>query len=156
LSVNPDAKVKITFIESWYDPVKASEAASAQIAAGADIIFQLGETFQVCEERKIQCIGNYIDMSSQAPGHVPMSTLLKWDPQLNYFIDLILDHRANGTPYAAPDHKIQYDMIAGASDITELASYVSDEAKAAVAKARAAILSGELKVINDGSLPKSD
>ena len=156
LSVNPDVKVKVTFIESWYDPVKAAEAASAQIAAGADIIFQLGETFQVCEEQKIQCIGNYIDMSSQAPGHVPMSTLLMWDPQFNFFIDLVLDHRANGTAYAAPDHKIQYDMVAGGSDITELASYVSDEAKEAVAAARAAILSGELKVVNDGSLPTSD
>ena len=29
-------------------------------------------------------------------------------------------------------------------------------AKEAVAKAKAAILSGELKVVNDGSLPKSD
>ena len=149
-SVNPDVKLKVTFIESWYDPLKAAEAASAQIAAGADIIFQLGETYQVCKERGIQCIGNYLDMTSQAPGNVPISTLAKWEPHLNYFIDLIVDHRANGTAYDAPLHKIVFDMKQGGSDITKPADYVSDAAKAAVARDKAAILSGELKVVNDG------
>lgn len=156
LSVNPDIKLKVTFIESWYDPLKAAEAASAQIAAGADIIYQLGETFQVCKERGIQCIGNYIDMTSQAPGNVPMSTLVYWQPHFKYFIDLILDHRANGTAYESPSHKIQFDMRHGGSDITPLADYVSDAAKQAVAKDRAAIMSGELIVEDDGSLPVSD
>lgn len=155
-SVNPEVKLKVTFIESWYDPLKAAEAASAQIAAGADVLFQLGETYQVCIEREIQCVGNYLDMTSQAPGFVPISTLVSWEPHLHYFIDLIMDHRANGTPYDAPLRKVIYDMPEGGSDITGLADYVSDEAKAAVAKAKAAILAGELKVVNDGSLPVSD
>lgn len=155
-SVNPDVSLKVMFIESWYDPLKAAEAASAQIAAGADIIFQLGETYQICKERSIQCVGNYLDMSDQAPGFVPISTLAKWEPHLNYFIDLVVDHRENGTPYDAPLRKIQYDMAAGGSDITAPSDYVSEEAKKAVADAKAAILSGELKVENDGSLPVSD
>lgn len=155
-SVNPDVKLKVTFIESWYDPIKAAEAASAQIAAGADIIFQLGETFQVCKERNIQCIGNYLEMTSQAPGNVPISTLAKWEPHLNYVIDLVVDHKANGTPYDAPMKKIIFDMAQGGSDITGFADYVAKETVAQVEAAKAAILAGELKVVSDGSLPKSD
>ncbi|KQU71093.1 hypothetical protein ASC75_24725 [Aminobacter sp. DSM 101952] len=155
-SVNENASLKVTFIESWYDPLKAAEAASAQIAASADVIYQLGETYQICKERKIQCVGSYLDMSDQAPGFVAISTLAKWEPHLNYFIDLIVDHRENGTPFDAPLRKIQYDMSAGGSDITEPSSYVSEEAKNAVAKAKAQILGGELKVVNDGSLPVSN
>ena len=34
LSVNPDVRVKIAYIGSWFDPPKAKEAALAQIEAG--------------------------------------------------------------------------------------------------------------------------
>jgi len=36
---NPDVKVKVTFINSWWDPALAKEAAIAQIAADCDLIF---------------------------------------------------------------------------------------------------------------------
>ena len=32
-SVNPEPEVKVTFINSWFDPAAAKEAALAQIAA---------------------------------------------------------------------------------------------------------------------------
>ncbi|MCB1494594.1 MAG: BMP family protein, partial [Bauldia sp.] len=36
LSVNPDVKFLVTFINSWYDPPKAKESAFAMIDSGAD------------------------------------------------------------------------------------------------------------------------
>src|SRR3970040_1040269 len=36
-AVNPEAKVIVTFINSWFDPAAAKEAALAQIDAGADV-----------------------------------------------------------------------------------------------------------------------
>ena len=39
LSVNPDVKFLVTFINSWYDPPKAKEAAFAMIDKGADIMY---------------------------------------------------------------------------------------------------------------------
>ena len=45
--VNPDAEVMVTFINSWFDPAAAKEAALAQIDAGADVLF--AERFGVIE-----------------------------------------------------------------------------------------------------------
>lgn len=37
--INPEVEVKTTFINSWFDPAAAKEAALAQIDAGADVLF---------------------------------------------------------------------------------------------------------------------
>jgi basic membrane lipoprotein Med (substrate-binding protein (PBP1-ABC) superfamily) len=36
--INPDAKILVTFINSWFDPAAAKEAALAQIDGGADVL----------------------------------------------------------------------------------------------------------------------
>ena len=95
----------MTFIESWYDPVKAAEAANAQIAAGADFIFQLGESFETCKEKQIYCFGNYVDGYEIAGDIVPTSTLVYWDPVLTYLIDEFHSSKSTGEPYNAPDRE---------------------------------------------------
>src|SRR5690606_18342716 len=47
LSVNPDVKFSVSFINSWYDPPKAKEAAFAMVDAGADILY--AERFGVAD-----------------------------------------------------------------------------------------------------------
>jgi simple sugar transport system substrate-binding protein len=39
-SVNPDIKVKIVWVNTWFDPGKEAEAAKALLAQGADILTQ--------------------------------------------------------------------------------------------------------------------
>ncbi len=159
-SVNSDIKTKVTFIESWYDPAKAAEAANAQIAAGADIIYQLGESYQVCKEREILCIGNYIDMSKIVPEVVPLSVLVNWEPQINYIIDEWKKHKNSGEPYDAPLEKVWFSMAQGGGDLSQFNAILDEkiptEAKEAVASARQKILDGELTVELDTSLPSSD
>ncbi|MGI9416968.1 MAG: BMP family lipoprotein [Geminicoccaceae bacterium] len=158
-SVNPDAQLKVSFIESWYDPAKAAEAANAQIAAGADIIFQLGESFQVCKEKLVMCLGNYIDMNEVAPDVVPTSTLVNWDPQINYIIDEWKNHKETGEPYDAPEEKVWFSMADGGGDIAPYHGFedkVPADVKQAIEQAKADILAGELTVEFDTSLPTSD
>jgi basic membrane protein A len=158
-SVNADIKLKVSFIESWYDPAKASEAANAQIAAGADFILQLGESFETCKQKNIYCFGNYVDLNSVAPEVIPTSTILNWDPQINYLIGQWRDHHANGKPYKAPMEKVWYPMAQGGSDIAPYHNFdkiIPDDVKAMIAQAKADIMSGKLKVKLDSSLPKSD
>ena len=38
--VNPDAEVKVVWVNTWYDPGKEGDAAKALIDQGADIILQ--------------------------------------------------------------------------------------------------------------------
>lgn len=158
-SINPDVKVAVTFIESWYDPVKAAEAASAQIAAGADVIYQLGESFQTCRERGIMCIGNYVDSSKIAPDVVPTSALVSWEPHLNYVLEQWKTHKETGEPYDAPMEKVWFSMAEGGGDLAPYNDFedkIPAEVKEAVATAREQILSGELTVELDMSLPVSD
>ena len=48
--INPDAKVLVSFINSWFDPAAAKEAALAQVDAGADVLY--AERFGVIEAAK--------------------------------------------------------------------------------------------------------
>ncbi len=43
-SVNPKAKVKVVWINSWYDPPTEKEAAESLLAAGADVIISGSDT----------------------------------------------------------------------------------------------------------------
>jgi basic membrane lipoprotein Med (substrate-binding protein (PBP1-ABC) superfamily) len=158
-SVAPESKLKVTFIESWYDPAKASEAANAQISAGADIILQLGESFQVCQERNIMCIGQYIDSAKIAPSAVPLSMLANWEPQINYIIDQWKKHKETGEPYNAPMEPVWFTMAQGGSTLSgygEFADKVPDSVKQAVKKTQDDIVSGALKVELNTELPVSD
>ena len=100
--VNDKVKTKVTFIQSWYDPPKQQEATVAQIAAGADYIYQMQGAFEVCEQKGIGCFGNYVDLVSLAPKTVITSAVINWDPEINWLIDQWWDHKTKGTAYAAP------------------------------------------------------
>ena len=67
-SVNPNVTVKVAFINSWFDPAAAKEAALAQIDAGADVLF--AERFGVIEaaaENGLYAFGNMSDQKELAP-----------------------------------------------------------------------------------------
>jgi len=158
-SVNPDVKAKVTFIETWYDPAKATEATNALIAAGADHILQGGEVYNVCSEAKIYCYARYADSNSMAPDSVLTSALGFWDPAIKFVIDQWWEHKTTGNPYDAPKEKIWFPMKDGAQDIApyhDLNSAVPDEVKAKVEEIRQMILNGTLVVPLDESTPVSD
>src|SRR5829696_3017647 len=67
-SVNPDVKFMVSFINSWYDPPKAKEAAFAMIDKGADVLY--AERFGVSDaakERGVKAVGNVIDTAADYP-----------------------------------------------------------------------------------------
>jgi len=85
--VNPDAKVMVSFINSWFDPAAAKEAALAQIDGGADVLF--AERFGVIEaaaENKLWAFGNMSDQNELAPDYVVSSAVWNMDPTLSYLI----------------------------------------------------------------------
>jgi basic membrane lipoprotein Med (substrate-binding protein (PBP1-ABC) superfamily) len=103
-SVKPDLKQKVSFINSWYDPVAAGELAEAQKAAGADMLFMLAENFDVCGEGKnAMCYGPYIDFSEFYPGAVMASFLTTWDPAYEWALQEWINAKTtgvwNGKPY---------------------------------------------------------
>ncbi|MFO1057721.1 MAG: BMP family ABC transporter substrate-binding protein [Dongiaceae bacterium] len=69
-SVNPNGKIKIIWVNGWYDPAKEADSAKALIDQGADIICQHTDSaapLQVCQQRGVFGFGEASDMINQAP-----------------------------------------------------------------------------------------
>jgi len=69
-SVNPNAEVKVVWVNTWYDPGKEGDAAKALIDQGADIILQHTDSpapLQVAQNRGVFGVGQASDMVKFAP-----------------------------------------------------------------------------------------
>lgn len=105
-SVNPEVDVKTSFINSWFDPAAAKEAALAQIDSGADVLF--AERFGVIEaaaENSLYVFGNMSDQKDLAPEFVVSGPVWNMEPTVDYIINQV----AGGT-YTAQDLK-DFSMV---------------------------------------------
>jgi basic membrane protein A and related proteins len=69
-SARPDMKVKIVWVNSWFDPGKEADAAKALIDQGADIITQHTDSpaaIETAEQRGVHCFGQDSDMIKFGP-----------------------------------------------------------------------------------------
>jgi basic membrane lipoprotein Med (substrate-binding protein (PBP1-ABC) superfamily) len=147
---NPNAKIMVSFINSWYDPAAAKEAAIAQIGSGADVLY--AERFGVVEaaqEKGLFAFGNMSDQNELAPDLVVTSAVWNMDPTIDYLIKAV----TSGT-FTAQDLK-DFSMM-GKGGAT-LAPYHNTESKipadllTAVKAKQADIVSGAFRVdINEG------
>ncbi len=153
--VNPDVKVKVAFIGSFFDPPKAKEAALAQIEAGADVLY--AERFGVieaCVEKDVYAISNMSDQSELGPDHVITGPVWDMWPTVEQAIKLVeagvftaqdmggFSYMAKGGSYLAPYHVFEERLPA--------------ELKQKVEEKTAEIMSGNYRVEVDESTPKSD
>ena len=64
-SVNPDIKIKVVWVSTWFDPGKEADAAKTLIDQGADVIMQHTDSpapIQVAEQRGVWAVGQASDM----------------------------------------------------------------------------------------------
>ncbi len=82
-SVNPDFKLKVVWVNSWYDPGKEADAAKVLISQGADILTQHTDSsapMQVAEEKGIHAFGQASDMIKFGP-HAQLTAIIdNWGP----------------------------------------------------------------------------
>jgi basic membrane lipoprotein Med (substrate-binding protein (PBP1-ABC) superfamily) len=153
--VNPEVEAKVSFINSWFDPAAAKEAALAQVDAGADVLY--AERFGVIEaadENDLIAVGNMSDQASLAPDNVVTSVTWNMTPTAEYVIDQV----AGGT-YTAQDLK-DFSMVAkGGASLAPINMAVkcglTQEVDQLMAK-EADIVSGVFRVdINESTPPGS-
>ena len=150
-SVNPDVKFLVTFINSWYDPPKAKEAAFAMIDKGADIMY--AERFGVSDaakEKGLLAIGNVIDTSADYPGTILSSALWHMEPTVDRAIGLVKSDSfepADFGPYS-------FMSYGGGSFIVD-ESLAPADAVAAAKEKEQEILDGLFRVNVNDSEPKS-
>lgn len=80
-SVNPQAKVKVVWTRTWYDPPKEKAAAKALLDAGADVIAQHQDTpsaLQAAAETGRWGIGSESNMQGFAPKAYLTGTIWDW------------------------------------------------------------------------------
>lgn len=88
-SVNPNAKIKVIWVNSWYDPAKETEAAKALVSAGADVIMQHTDSPavpQIGEENGVWVVGSATDMSKFAPTKQLTAIIDDWS---HYYTDRV-------------------------------------------------------------------
>ena len=151
-SVNPDIEHSITYIESWFDPATAKESATAQIAAGADMVYaeSFGVFEAVAEAEGVLTFGHFSDQLGFTP-QVLTSAVAVWDPAFQTVLDAWWAYHTEGQPYDAPMERIVYLMADGGSDIGGISDQVPGEVRVAVEEAREQIFNGDLHVVfNEG------
>ena len=150
---NPKAEFMVSFINSWFDPPKAKEAAFAMIDKGADVMY--AERFGVSDaakERKVLAIGNVINTQDKYPDTVVASALWNMEPT----IDAALKAVKAGS-FKAEDYGPYSMMKAKGSELSPLGTFAAKVPKATqdlVAKRQKEILAGSFTVKVDDSQPK--
>lgn len=69
-SVNPDARVKVIWVNSWFDPGREREAADVLISQGADVVAHHTDStavVQAAEESGAWAVAYHSDMSKYGP-----------------------------------------------------------------------------------------
>jgi basic membrane protein A and related proteins len=141
-SVNPNAKVKVVWTQTWYDPAKEKEAAKALLDGGSDVIAQHQNTAgpqQAAQESGAFSIGYNLPMKEQAPKAYMTSAMWNWG---TYYVDQVkkvMDGTWKAESYWG-------GMETGIVGLDELSENAPAEAKEAVEKAKADILSGKNKI----------
>ncbi|MBS1230539.1 MAG: family transporter substrate-binding protein [Proteobacteria bacterium] len=152
--VNPKVEFSVSFINSWFDPPKAKEAAFAMIDKGADVMY--AERFGVSDAAKEKgklAIGNVINTQAQYPDTVVASALWNMEPSIDRAIKLVRDGK-----FAAEDYGVYSTMKYKGAELAPLGTFEKKVPPAIVTKVRArekAIIDGSFVVKVDDSQPKS-
>ncbi len=137
---NPDAEVKVIWLNTWFDPPKAQEAARALVSQGADVLFSLHQdtpsVVNVAVAEDVQVVNTSSDMSSYGPDNVLASVTNDWS---DYFVEQVgakLDGTFEGADFRG-------GLAAGAVDVTAWGSALTEEQLAEILAVKAELVSGE-------------
>jgi basic membrane protein A and related proteins len=138
-SVNPNIKVKIIWVNTWFDPGKEADAAKALIDQGADVLMQHTDSpaaMQIAAQRGILAFGQDSDMIKFGPNSQLTAIIDNWAP---YYIQRTQDV-LNGT-WKSTDTWGGLD-----SKLVVMAPYTNmpDDVKALAMKTEAGIVNGSI------------
>ncbi len=93
-TVNPNIKIKMIWVNTWFDPGKEADAAKALVDQGADVLIQHTDSpaaMQVAEQRGMHAFGQAADMIKFGPKAQLTSIVDNWGPYYIRQVKAVLD-----------------------------------------------------------------
>ena len=169
--VNPDVKVKVVWVNSWFDPGKEGDAAKALIDQGADIITQHTDSpapLQVAEKRGVYAFGQASDMKAFAPKAQLTAIVDNWADYYISRVKAVQDGTWKSTDTWGGLKSGMVKMAPYGDAVPEDVRKMADEVKQAIIDGKLHPFQGPIKnqkgevvvkegeVISDGDLSKLD
>ncbi|NDP61287.1 BMP family ABC transporter substrate-binding protein [Polaromonas sp.] len=142
-SVNPAIKTKVVWVNEWFNPPKETEAATALINGGADVLFQNTDSsavLQTAEKMGKRAFGWDSDMTAYGPKAHLGSAVINWGP---YYIKSV-GEALNGTWKG--DERAWWGVKEGAIDLVSIAADVPDETKKRIDEVKAGLKDGSFSI----------
>jgi simple sugar transport system substrate-binding protein len=141
-SVNPKIKTKVVWVNEWFNPPKETEAATALINGGADVLMQNTDSAAVlktAQEKGKRAFGWDSDMSAYGPKAHLGSAIIDWGP---YYVKATRD--ALEGKWATG--KSWWGVKEGAIDFVSVAEDVPAEVKKKVEDVKAGLKDGSFTI----------
>ena len=142
-SVNPKATTKVVWVNEWFNPPKETEAATALINGGADVLFQNTDSsavLQTAEKMGKRAFGWDSDMTAYGPKAHLASAVINWGPYYVKAVGEALDGKWTGGTSA------WWGVKEGAIDIVSIAADVPEDTKKRVAEVKAGLKDGSFSI----------
>ena len=142
-SVNPKIMTKVVWVNEWFNPPKETEAATALINGGADVLFQNTDSsavLQTAEKMGKRAFGWDSDMTAYGPKAHLGSAVINWAP---YYIKSV-GEVLNGTWKG--DERAWWGVKEGAIDLVSIAADVPDDTKKRVDEVKAGLKDGSFAI----------
>ncbi|MBV9121218.1 MAG: BMP family ABC transporter substrate-binding protein [Chloroflexi bacterium] len=141
-SVNPQAKIHVVWINTWFDPPKETTAANSLLDLKADVLASVTDSpamSQAAAARKVYACGSDSDQTSYAPTAILSCAVYKWGPHYLKSVKSIMD----GT---WKNDQVYYHMKDGAIDATPPASFIPADVAKLANDAQAKLKAGQLDI----------
>jgi simple sugar transport system substrate-binding protein len=141
-SVNPKIKTKVVWVGDWFNPPKETEAATALINGGADVLMQNTDSpavLKTAEDKGKRAFGWDSDMTAYGPKAHLASSIINWTP---YYIKATKD-ALEGTWTTG---QAWWGVKEGAIDIVSIAEDVPAEIKTKVETVKAGLKDGSFVI----------
>ena len=141
-SVNPKITTKVVWVNEWFSPPKETEAATALINGGADVLFQNTDSpavLKTAQEKGKRAFGWDSDMTAYGPKAHLASAVINWAPYYIKATQDVLDGKwTTGQSW--------WGVKEGAIDLVSIADDVPAEAKAKVDAVKKGLKDGSFSI----------
>ncbi|MFT4194283.1 BMP family ABC transporter substrate-binding protein [Ottowia sp.] len=145
--LNPKVKTKVVWVNDWHNPPKETEAATALINGGADVLFQNTDSpavLKTAESMGKRAFGWDSDMTAYGPKAHLGSAIIDWAPYYIKTVGEVLDGKwtTGQSWWGVKEGAI--DLVSLAADVPEDARKKLDEVKAGLKAGTYAIWKGPI------------